>query len=79
MVKKFSFIITVILISGIAFSNPQIASKHKDLSKDGKKVNCLYCHTDAKIEKKKGQLKDKVLNGVPLSKKKTCAGTACHK
>lgn len=79
MIKKFSFIITAILISAVAFSNPQIASKHKDLSKDGKKVNCLYCHTDAKVEKKKDQIKGKSLNGVQLSKIKTCAGPACHK
>jgi len=56
MIKKFGVLLVVLMFSATAFSNVKISGKHKDLSKDGKKVNCAYCHTDnAKIEKKKGQ------------------------
>ena len=79
MVKRLSIFLVLLMISASAFSNVKIAAKHKDLEKDGKKVNCAYCHTDAKIEKKKGQSADKKLNGVALSKIKSCAGSACHK
>ncbi len=80
MVKKISVILVFLMIAGAAFSNVKISGKHKDLSKDGKKVNCGYCHTgEMKIEKKKGQFQDKKLNGVALAKIKSCAGSDCHK
>ncbi len=80
MVKKLSIILVLLMISAAAFSNVKISAKHKDLSKDGKKVNCAYCHTgDLKIEKKKGQTDGKKLNGTALSKIKSCAGSDCHK
>lgn len=80
MIKKLSVLIVLLMFSVTAFSNVKIAGKHKDLTKDGKKVNCAFCHTDvAKIEKKKGQLDGKKLNGAALSSNKSCAGKDCHK
>ena len=80
MVKRLSFFLVMLMISSVAFSNVKISAKHKDKMKDGKKVNCLYCHAgDSKIEKKKGQIQGQKLNGVALSKIKSCAGADCHK
>ena len=80
MIKKLSIILVLLMITGAAFSNVKINAKHKDLTKDAKKVNCAYCHTSVmKIEKKKGQIKGEALNGVKFSKIKSCAGTDCHK
>lgn len=72
----------MLAVSTAAFSNTAINGKHKDLKKDGKVVNCNYCHTDQKIEKKKkSSLSDdkKKLNGKSLSQVKSCAGKDCHK
>lgn len=80
MIKRFSILMTVLMITTAAFSNVKISGKHKDLEYEGKKVNCSYCHTvDMKIEKKKGQVQGSKLNGVLFSKIKGCAGSACHK
>ncbi|PKL15672.1 MAG: hypothetical protein CVV49_20210 [Spirochaetae bacterium HGW-Spirochaetae-5] len=80
MIKRISIILVLLMVSGAAFSNVKISAKHKDLTKDAKKVNCAYCHTNVmKIEKKKGQVNGKALNGVNFSKIKSCAGTDCHK
>ncbi len=79
MIKKLGFFLVMLMISAVAFSNVKISAKHKDLTKDGKKINCTFCHTDNKIEKKKGQYKDDKLNGKALSKIKSCAGAKCHK
>lgn len=79
MIKKLSIILVLLMITGAAFSNVKISAKHKDLTKDAKKVNCAYCHTSVmKIEKKKGQIKGEALNGVKYSKIKSCAGKDCH-
>jgi hypothetical protein len=80
MIKKISIVLVLLMISAAAFSNVKISAKHKDLTKDAKKVNCVYCHTSVmKIEKKKGQIKGEALNGVKFSKIKSCAGKDCHK
>lgn len=79
MIKKLGFFLVMLMISAVAFANVKISAKHKDLENNGKKVNCTYCHTDNKIEKKKDQYKDGKLNGVALSKIKSCAGAKCHK
>ena len=80
MIKRLGVFLVVLMFSVSAFSNVKISAKHKDLTKDGKKVNCAYCHTDvAKIEKKKGQMDGKKLNGASLAKNKSCAGKDCHK
>ena len=80
MVKKISLLILMIMIStAVVHSNTKLGSKHKYLEKDGKKINCTYCHAgDAKIDKKKNQLKNYTLNGVEFSKIKSCAGQGCH-
>lgn len=80
MIKRLSIILVLLMITGAAFSNVKISAKHKNSTKDGKKVNCAYCHTSVmKIEKKKGQIKGEALNGVNFSKIKSCAGKDCHK
>lgn len=81
MMKRLSILLVLLMIAGAAFSNVKISAKHKDKMKDGKKVNCAFCHTDSKIEKKKGQMSanNKVFNGTNLSKIKNCAGADCHK
>jgi len=79
MMKRLSILLVLLMISAAAFSNVKISGKHKDKMKDSKKVNCAYCHTDSKIEKKKGQVQGKSLNGVAFSKIKSCAGPDCHK
>ncbi|MCL2154726.1 MAG: hypothetical protein FWH53_03575 [Leptospirales bacterium] len=80
MIKKISFVMVLIMVSAVAvYSNTKLSAQHKYLEKDGKKINCIYCHSgDAKINKKKGQLKDYSLNGIELSEIKSCAGEGCH-
>lgn len=72
-------VILMLVISTAGFSNVAINGKHKSLVKDGKKVDCTYCHTGQKIEKKKGQMANKKFNGKGLSQMKACAGKDCHK
>jgi hypothetical protein len=80
MIKKISFFIVLMMISSAAvYSNSKLAGKHKYMEKDGKKIDCKYCHSgDVKIDKKKGQVKDSMFNGVELSKIKSCSGSGCH-
>ncbi|OHD64808.1 MAG: hypothetical protein A2176_10850 [Spirochaetes bacterium RBG_13_51_14] len=79
--KKFYLFSAALLIIA-AFSvtnvmgNVKIQQKHKGMKKDGKAVNCVYCHgTNANklIEKKAGQ------NLAQLQKGPTCVGAGCHK
>jgi len=79
MMKRLSILLVLLMIAGAAFSNTKISAKHKTGMKDGKKVNCAFCHTDAKIEKKKGQVSGQMLNGKKFSTIKNCAGAECHK
>jgi len=80
MIKKISFFMILMMISTVAvYSNTKLAGKHKSFQKDDKKINCSYCHSgEAKIEKKKKQIKDYTLNGTAFSKIKSCAGDGCH-
>jgi len=80
MLKKISFFMILMIISTVTvYSNTKLAGKHKYMEKDGKKIDCIYCHSgDVKIEKKKRQLKDYTLNGVELSEIKSCSGSGCH-
>ena len=80
MIKKISFLIIMILFStAVVYSNTKLSAKHKYLEKDGKKVDCKYCHSgDLNIKKKKNQLKGDTLNGVAFSQIKSCAGEGCH-
>ena len=69
----------MMISSAAVYSNSKLAGKHKNLQKDNKKINCAYCHSgDAKIEKKKNQIKDYTLNGINFSQIKSCAGDDCH-
>ena len=80
MIKKFSLVMVLIMITTITvYSNTKLSNKHKGMEKDGKAINCAYCHEgDLKIAKKKKQLKDNTLNGVEFSKIKSCSGEGCH-
>ncbi|MGV7930195.1 MAG: hypothetical protein AB2L13_15055 [Spirochaetota bacterium] len=72
--KKIGFMVLLAAFcaSSIALANPDIQKKHKGLKKDGKMINCAYCHTTAKIEKKKGY-------GIALvNKNPLCMGSGCH-
>ena len=76
--RKF-YIFSAVMALVMAFTvssvmgNPAIQQKHAGKKKDGKAVNCGYCHTANKIEKKKGQ------NHIALEKKPACLGPGCHK
>lgn len=80
MKKSSVFLIIFTLVSAAAFSNPVIMGKHKDMTKEDKKVDCSYCHfTVNKIAQKKGQIKDGKLDGKKYSQIKGCDGKDCHK
>jgi len=72
----FSFLLT----AAVLYASPKINLQHRNMEKDGMKINCAYCHSNPvfKIEQKKGQLGKDSLNGVPFSMIKTCAGSGCH-
>ncbi len=73
-------VILMFIIATAGFSNVTISGKHKNMTKDGAKVDCNYCHGGSiKLEKKKGQLADKKLGGKNLSQVKGCGGKDCHK
>lgn len=72
-------VILMLAVATAGFSNVAISGKHKNMTKDNKKVDCAYCHTGEKIEKKKGQMANNKFNGKALSKIKACAGKDCHK
>ncbi|MBN1496811.1 MAG: hypothetical protein JXA07_08590 [Spirochaetes bacterium] len=70
-----ALVIVVAFSAASIMANPAIMKKHAGKKKDGKSVNCGYCHTaanGAKIEKKKGQ------NLKALEKHPTCVGAGCH-
>ena len=77
MRKFYMFSAALLMITAFSIANlmanPEIMKKHAGKSKDGKNVNCAYCHTFAKIEKKAGQ------NKQALTKKPECLGSGCHK
>jgi len=76
MRKFYVFSAVMALVMAFAVSNvianPKIQQQHAGKKKDGKAVNCGYCHTANKIEKKKGQ------NVKALEKKPACLGAGCH-
>ena len=72
--KKILFIIVTasMFVSALALGDKNMNKIHRGMKKDGKKVNCAYCHKGTDIPKK-GQDFDKFL------KTETCAGDNCHK
>lgn len=68
----FAFFMVALFTATSVTANPQIQAKHKGLKKDGKMINCTYCHTTAKIEKKKGY------NINNANKNALCMGSGCH-
>jgi hypothetical protein len=77
MRKFYMFAVSLLIIAAFSavslMANPEIMKKHAGKSKDGKNVNCGYCHTGAKIAKKGGQ------NHKELEKMPACLGAGCHK
>ncbi len=67
--------VAAVFISSAVLANPQIQAKHKGFKKDGKMINCTYCHTTAKIEKpavKRAPDMNKI------NANAFCMGTGCH-
>ncbi len=77
MRKFYLFSVVMAMVMAFAVSNvianPKINKQHAGKKKDGKNVNCAYCHTANKIAKKKGQ------NVKALEKAPACLGPGCHK
>lgn len=86
MKKILTIIAAVSFLSTTAlYANMQIQGKHKNLKKDGKTVNCAYCHTQAKIAKldaKKGQTplfkKGAAWDLSKVNRIALCTGSGCH-
>jgi hypothetical protein len=76
MRKFYMFFAALLFIAAFTtvnlMANTEIQKKHAGKKKDGKAVGCAYCHTSAKIEKKKG------LNLAALKKMPQCLGSGCH-
>jgi len=63
-----------LFVGSVLLASTDINKKHSGKSGlEGKKVNCMYCHKDAGVEKKGGQDK------AALQKGKFCAVDGCHK
>lgn len=73
MRKLFTLIFTIAVGTAL-MANPAMNKKHAGKNIGGKAVNCNYCHTDAKVEKKKGAGPTKA-NAKANAK---CAGAGCH-
>jgi hypothetical protein len=78
-------LVMAVIVSAVLLANPQIMNKEVDgkkvhfATKDGKKVNaCIYCHVNAKIEKKKQGLMKGQPNFKTLSSRPLCSGKGCH-
>ena len=70
----FSFFPLLLLTVSI-FANPQIMKQHAGKKKDGKAINCMYCHgnnANPGIAKQGGQ------NKAQLMQKPGCKGQGCH-
>ena len=68
-----TIILIAFFISAAIGANGQWNKAHlKMKGKDDAKINCVYCHKDAKIPKKKGQDLE------ALYKTPWCAGKGCH-
>jgi uncharacterized GH25 family protein len=64
----------ILFASSQVMANGKINKEHLNMTgKDKAKINCVYCHTTAKIPKKAGQDK------AALYKTPSCAGKGCHK
>ena len=68
-----AIIIAAIFAATGLLANPQLQTKHKNMKKGDKMINCAYCHTAAKIEKKKGAANINAINKNP-----NCTGAGCH-
>ena len=72
--RKVLTLIFTIAVGTALMANPAINKKHAGKNNAGKAVNCNYCHTDAKVAKKKG-------TGITKANAKSnakCAGAGCH-
>ena len=67
-------VLTILFAGNAIMANGTTNKPHRKLKgKADAKINCIYCHKTAGIEKKKGQ----DLN--QLYRTDFCAGSACHK
>jgi len=68
-----AFVLVSMFAGSLLMANVAVNKQHKTLKgKDGAKVNCAYCHTKAKIPKKKGN----DINA--LKKGEYCSQKGCH-
>jgi hypothetical protein len=64
-----------LLISSPLLGNMQIQGKHKGATKDGKAINCTFCHTTAKFEK---PTEKRAPNMNKINSSPFCMGSGCH-
>ena len=78
MRKFYLFATALVFIAAFTvsiFANPAIMKKHAGKKKDGKAINCMYCHgnnANPGIAKQAGQ------NKAQLMQKPGCKGQGCH-
>jgi hypothetical protein len=78
MSKFHLFAAALVFIAAFTVStlaNPTIMQKHAGKKKDGKAINCMYCHgnnANKLIEKRGGQ------NMAQLKQRPGCKGPGCH-
>ena len=72
--RKIGFVIFagVVFITSLLIANTTIQGKHNGLKKDGKTLNCAFCHTTSVIKKEAGQGMGIVNNNT------NCQGSGCH-
>jgi hypothetical protein len=73
--KKYFFtaLVMTAAITLTVSADPRLQKKHSGMNKNGKAINCGYCHNQAKIEKKKG--------AAPIGMVNTninCTNAGCH-
>ena len=62
-----------LFIASTLIANPRLASQHKNMKKDGKALNCNYCHNDAKVPRQKGSYPK-----AKVDANRMCKGSGCH-
>ena len=80
--KKFGiFIVTMVICMSAAgaYSNPRINGKHAGMkARNGKAINCGYCHGEFKQVKGQNFLKGQAKYR-SLAQKPACGGAGCHR
>ena len=68
----FLVVFATMFVSALAFGDKKMNKIHKGMEKDGKKINCVYCHKDTNIPKEGTDFNKHMKNP-------SCAGENCHK